>query len=106
VVKQYPDTILVEWNSDSTRNDNGNPVKGSEQSFSGKCRSEMNGAGRAIPSPDGALVVYSYSVYMPKLSGVLIPFGAKVTVTVWDGSTRKGTVMGFKAGQLNSVLWL
>lgn len=104
MVKQYPHTILVEW-EDSPVFVEGNPVKGEPHTFTSQCRAEMNGSGKSIPSINGSLIVYAYSVYMPKTTGVQIPFGAKAKATI-DGSAVTGSVKGFKPGQLNSVLWL
>ena len=105
MVEQYPHSVKIEWNSAALTNNDGNAVKGAANVFFSKCRAEANGSGRAIPSVNGALVTYSYSVYMPKINGERIPFGAKATLTI-EGVDSTITVKGAKTGFYNSVLWL
>ncbi len=105
MVNQYPHTIKVQWTSASTTDEDGNPVAGTLQSYDSSCRAEPNGSGRMIPSVDGALVAYSFTVYMP-VSGVLdLPVGAKVSLNIW-GRSVESSVKQFSRNFFNARLWL
>ena len=66
VTKQYPHSISIVWNDKPTQNGDGDIVQGTARTFEGSCRAEPNGKGATIPSPDGTLINYSYTVYLPK----------------------------------------
>lgn len=107
MVQQYPDTIVVTIK--------GNPYKGSDGNYHAPtgsdiafhiwgCRAEPNSAGRKLSGPDGALLDYSFTIYMPKTS-VVVPFGATFVLTK-GAMTVTGKVKGGFNGQFNSRLWL
>ncbi len=104
MVNQYPHTIKVDWSSAPTMDVEGNPVKGTAQIFESNCRAEPNGSGRMIPSADGSLISYAYTVYMP-IKEMVLPVGAKVTLNLY-GREVKATVKQFNRNFFNVRLWL
>ena len=67
VTKQYPHSISIVWNDRPTQNGNGGSLtKGAAHTFEGCCRAEPNGNGATFTSPDGTLINYSYTVYLPR----------------------------------------
>lgn len=105
MVKQYPNSIRIDWKGKSTQDDDGYLVPKEVLSFEGICRAEPNGKGRTISSPDGSLIDYSYTVFMPKGITVRPPVGAKVTLNLY-GSTIEGAVKRFDQNYFNATLWL
>ncbi len=101
MVKQYPHSILIEWEGKATKNEKGNYVPGAPQQFESVCRAEPNGKGVKIPGADGSLEEFAFLVYIPKTETV-IPAGANYTL---NGNIT-GKVKRSHNGQLGSQLWL
>jgi hypothetical protein len=101
MVNQYPHTISVTWKGKSTQDANLNWVEGADFSFESECRAEVNSSGKKIAGSDGALVEYSFTVYLPKTE-TIIPIGANYALN----GTTVGTVKGAWNGQLNSRIWV
>lgn len=107
VTKQYPHSISIVWNDKPTQNGDGDIVQGTERTFYSDCRAEPNGKGATSTSPDGTLINYSYTVYMPK--GVnaieIIPVGASVSLSLY-GRVVLCKVKRFDRNFFNAKLWL
>lgn len=108
VTKQYPHSISIVWNDRPTQNGNGGSLtKGAAHTFEGCCRAEPNGNGATFTSPDGTLINYSYTVYMPK--GVnaieIIPVGASVSLSLF-GRVVLCKVKRFDRNFFNVTIWL
>ena len=105
MVKQYPNSIFVQWSTTTTKDAEGDPVRGVAQAYESKCRAEVNGAGKTIASSDGSLINYSFTVYLPVANLADIPVGAKVKLTLWDREVR-ATVKQFNRDGFNAKIWL
>lgn len=106
MVAQYPDIIEIVWKGKPYQNEDGKWVQPTDESFfSGKCRVTPATADRRNRSQSGTSIKYEYSVFMPKTT-TIIPEGAKVEITRYDGQTIKGTAKNPINNQFNSRLWL
>ena len=106
MVNQYPDTIVITVKADPVQDPiTGDWAAGSSVDYTFKCRAEKNVGNGTVIGRDGAVIYYSYMVYMPRTSTV-IPFDADFALTKADGSTATGKVKGSSNGQLNSRIWL
>ena len=102
---QYPDSIVVTTSASASQNASGVWTAGATGSYSLDCRAEVNGSGRRITSADGALIDYSFLVFMPVMTTV-IPPGSDFVLTALSDGTITGQVKRASNGQLNSRLWL
>ena len=91
VAKQYPNSISISWNDKPTQNGDGDLTAGAAHSFEGCCRAEPNGKGATFTSPDGTLINYSYTVYLPRDIK-----GSVVRVTLDGGSAALGLPGGIE----------
>jgi hypothetical protein len=106
MVNQYPDTIEVTIKTAPVQDPTtGDWTLGSSTDYTFKCRAEVNVGNGIIVGRDGAVIYYSYMVYMPRTS-VVIPFDADFVLTRSDSTTYTGKVKGASNGQLNSRIWL
>ena len=102
---QYPDTITITTAASAYQNASGVWVQGATGNYEFSCRAEVNSMGRKIVSADGALIDYSFLIYMP-VSTVVIPPGSDYVLNALNNGTISGRVRLAKNGQLNSRLWL
>jgi len=104
-MEQYPDSIVINVNSDATQDSNGNWVAVTGGTYTLDCRIEPNGAGRKIAGNDGILMDFAFNCYLPKMA-TIIPTGSAFIVTSLNNGTVNGNVKRASNGQLNSRLWL
>jgi len=102
MVKQYPHILTATIVRDSYQDNDGNWVQGVSDTIQLTCRAEPNSSGRQVQLADGSLMVYSWTVYMPKTPP--LPEGTQVTIT--SSPQASGKMLRFSEGQLNSRLWL
>ena len=102
---QYPDSIVITAASSGTQNASGIWASGTATSHTFSCRAEVNGSGKRIVGADGALIDYSFDVFMP-VTTVVISEGSTFVLTALTNGTISGKVKRASNGQLNSRLWL
>lgn len=108
MVKQFPYTLWVFKQTESTQNpDNGEWSGGSEEWVNlSKCRDEGNGGGRSIVTEDSQVYVFNAVVYLPK-NCPKVNLGESVKVIDEEGNVRiQGENKLHKKEQLHSRLWL
>lgn len=105
MVTQYPHSITLVSEGESTRDSNGDwqSVASSTRMLSG--RFETARANAFITGADGEQIAYSGIVYLPF---PIDPIALGIKVRVEDGAlmVAEGTVKQFLSGQLNARLWL
>ena len=104
-MQQYPDSIVVTTSASGSQNASGIWTAGTTTDYTFLCRAEVNGTGRQIAGDDGALMDYSFQVFMP-ISTVVIPAGSDFVLTALTNGTISGKVKRASNGQLNSRIWL
>ena len=106
MVVQYPHTIIITWQTEPYQDpDTGIFTPGEQQGpYSYQCRAEVNSKAGKIAGNDGAMLDYTFDVFLPKMS-IQIPVDADYTLTD-DTGTFTGKVKRHRNGQLNSRLWL
>ena len=104
-MEQYPDSIVITTAASGSQNASGVWTAGATGSYSFDCRAEVNGTGKRIPSNDGALIDYSFLVFLPVMT-TIIPPESDYVLTLLSNSTITGKVKRAFNGQLNSRLWL
>jgi len=104
-MNQYPDSIVITTSASASQNASGVWTTGATGSYSLDCRAEVNGAGKRIASSDGALVDYSFQVFLPVMTTV-IPPDSDFVLTALSNGTISGKVKRSSNGQLNSRIWL
>lgn len=104
-MNQYPDSIVITTAASGFQNASGVWTTGATGTLTYDCRAEVNGTGRKIVSDDGALIDYSFQVFMPVMTTV-IPRGSGFVLTALSNGTISGKVKCASNGQLNSRLWL
>ena len=102
---QYPDSIVITTAATGWQNASGVWLSGATGTYTLDCRAEVNGAGRKVAGADGALIDYSFQVFMPVMT-VVIPPGSDYVLTALTNGTIRGKVKRASNGQLNSRLWL
>jgi len=88
----------------------GDYIKGSEEWIEDYCKCDMVPAGRAnqIPTPDGQVETYSYTIYnLPKNSREFA-YGESIRIKMFGNSedVREFTVKGFHRYQKQCKLWV
>jgi hypothetical protein len=104
-MNQYPDGIVITTTASGSQNASGVWASGTATNYTFSCRAEVNGTGRKIAGKDGALVDYSFQVFLP-VTTVVIPPGSSFVLTALTNGTIRGKVKRASNGQLNSRLWL
>jgi hypothetical protein len=104
-MNQYPDSITVTTSASASQNASGIWTAGASGSYTFLCRAEVNGTGRQIAGDDGAMIDYSFLVFLP-VTTVVIPPGSGFILTALSNGTISGKVKRASNGQLNSRLWL
>ncbi len=104
-MEQYPDSIVITVASSGAQNASGVWASGTGTNYTFSCRVEVNGAGRKIAGTDGALIDYSFDVFMP-VTTVVISDGSSFVLTALTNGTISGKIKRASNGQLNSRLWL
>ena len=104
-MNQYPDSITVTTAASGWQNASGVWVSGATGTATYDCRAEANNSGRRVTGADGALVDYTFEVYLPVMTVVIAP-GSDFSLTALNNSTLTGKVKRAVNGQLNSRLWL
>jgi len=105
MVTQYPHTIVITTVTDPVQDENtGLFSEGTPTQYSFKCRAERNGGAGRIIGSDGTEIIYSHSVYLPRMTTV-IPVDSGFILTMGN-ETIRGKVKGGSNGQLNSRLWV
>lgn len=102
---QYPDSIALTVTASASQNASGIWTAGGSSGYTFDCRAEVNGTGRQIAGDDGALMDYSFQVFLPVMT-VVIPAGSDFVLTALSNGTISGKVKRASNGQLNSRLWL
>jgi len=102
---QYPDNIVLTTSASASQNVSGVFTTGATGSYSLDCRAEVNGTGKRTTSADGALIDYSFLVFLPVMTTVIPPDSGFVLTALSNG-TITGKVKRSSNGQLNSRLWL
>jgi hypothetical protein len=102
---QYPDSITVTTSASGSQNASGIWTAGTTTDYTFSCRAEVNGTGKKIVGDDGALMDYSFQVFLP-VTTVVIPAGSDFVLTALSNGTISGKVKRASNGQLNSRLWL
>jgi hypothetical protein len=105
MVNQYPHTIVITVIAEPTQDQTTllfTPGKTNDYSF--QCRAERNGGAGRIIGNDGSEIVYSHSVYLPRI-GMVIPVNSGYVLTM-GAETIRGKVKGANNGQMNSTLWV
>jgi hypothetical protein len=109
MVVQYPHILIATTVTESHQDINGNWISGSTITWENICRAEPNNGGKSLSvtvnGVDGAQIVYSWAVYLPKGTTTL-PHGTPVVITSNGDTIATGSVLRFSQGQLNSRLWL
>jgi hypothetical protein len=104
-MNQYPDSITITTSASASQNASGIWTAGASGSYTFSCRAEVNGTGRQIAGDDGAMIDYSFLVFLP-VTTVVIPAGSGFVLSALSNGTISGTVKRASNGQLNSRLWL
>jgi hypothetical protein len=104
-MNQYPDSITITTSASASQNASGIWTAGASGSYIFTCRAEVNGTGRQIAGDDGAMIDYSFQVFMP-ITSVVIPAGSDFVLSALLNGTISGKVKRASNGQLNSRLWL
>ena len=104
-MKQYPDSIVLTIAASGSQNASGVWTAGASGTYTFDCRAEVNSAGRRIASDDGALIDYTFQVFIPVTTVVITP-GSDFVLTALSNGTIRGKVKRAYNGQLNSRLWL
>jgi hypothetical protein len=103
---QYPHTIRINVSSPNTRDENGNPIKGSVSTTEYRGRFEINSQAALVRSVDGQQIVYDGIIYMPKPEGP-VAYGVGVEVIDEKGNVKaKGKVVQYSEGFFNARIWL
>lgn len=102
---QYPDSIIVTTSASASQDANGIWTAGATTDYTLSCRAEVNGTGKKIVGIDGALIDYTFQVFLPVMT-VVIPAGSDFVLTALANGTISGKVKRASNGQLNSRLWL
>ena len=102
---QYPDNIAITTSASASQNASGVWTSGATGSYSLDCRAEVNSAGKRTTSADGALIDYSFLVFLPVMTTV-IPPNSDFVLTALNNGTITGQVKRASNGQLNSRIWL
>jgi hypothetical protein len=107
MVKQYPHTMRVVLQEDSTQDaDTGNWEDGDTETDDITCRAEPSSGNGMVSGADGVKVSYDWIVYMPLPQEEIEP-GTQVEIFDASGaSLGKGNVKRFSAGQLNARCWI
>lgn len=107
MVTQYPYNLEVEMTKESTYNEQTGTW--SEESkwwkLHSECRDEMSSSGTKVLTIDGEQYEYSWVIFMPKSSKVILP-GTKVRVKDGDKVRVEARAIRFSNDQLHSRLWL
>lgn len=102
---RYPDSAVVTWLTDSVfTTETGEYVPGTSVSKTIPCRLEPNGDGSSVKKYDGETVVFSYTIFCPKL-GYKIPRKAQISILQDDGLVS-GEVLRHENYQLISMVWV
>ncbi len=104
-MNQYPDSIVITTAASGSQNASGVWASGVVTNYTFACRAEVNGRGSKIAGVDGALIDYSFNVFLP-VQTVVIPEGSSFVLTALNNGTIRGKVKRASNGQLNSRLWL
>jgi len=104
-MKQYPDSIVITYAASGSQNASGVWTAGASGIYTFDCRAEVNGTGKQIAGNDGALIDYSFQVFMPVTTVIIPPESDFVLIALSNGTIR-GKVKRAYNGQLNSRLWL
>jgi hypothetical protein len=104
-MKQYPDSIVITTAASGSQNASGVWTAGASGTYTFDCRAEVNSAGRRIAGNDGALMDYTFQVFLP-VTTVVIPPGSSFVLNALNNGTIRGKVKRASNGQLNSRLWL
>ena len=109
-LKQYPHYLFVHVVGDSVQDGDGNWTTPSDTwSLHSVCREETNGKGSQINGADGKAIVFSSTIYLPKIAQKIAE-GAEILVS--ESNSAQGTcrikkqVLKFDVGQLSCRLWV
>jgi len=102
---QYPDSIVITTSASASQNASGIWTAGATGAYTLDCRAEVNGTGKKITGDDGALMDYSFQVFLPVMTTVISP-GSDFVLTALTNGTITGKIKRASNGQLNSRLWL
>lgn len=109
MVKQYPHYLFALTSEAATQNADGDFVGGEAQyTFISMCREETNGRGSKLEVGDGAFIVYTSLIQLPKDSASVVE-GQEVAVFNDEARTSlrvSGECLKFDNGQLHNRLWL
>jgi hypothetical protein len=105
MITQYPHTINLTTNADSTQDSDGNWTPGSTTTVSKSCRAEPSGGNGYVRAADGERINFNWIVYLP-LPQDKVKEGT--LVTIFDGAEQiaRDKVLRFSRGQLNARIWL
>ncbi len=105
MVKQYPDKVTLTTPADSTQDAQGDWIPGTGSTVAEfDCRYEPNTGNRIIVGEDGNRIDFSGTLYLQTKNEIAV--GTALEVVKHNGSTVKGTVKGFHAGQMNARIWM
>ncbi len=104
-MNQYPDSIVITTVASGSQNASGVWSSGVATNYTFDCRAEVNSAGRQVAGNDGAMIDYTFQVFLP-VTTVVIPAGSSFVLTALTNGTIRGKVKRASNGQFNSRLWL
>jgi hypothetical protein len=105
MVEQYPHTIIITTVTEPVQDEEtGLFEEGTPTVYLFKCRAERNGGAGRIIGADGTEIIYSHSIYLPRMTTV-IPVDSGYVLTMGE-ETMRGKVKGASNGQMNSRLWV
>jgi len=102
---QYPDSIAITTIASGWQNASGVWTAGTSGVYTFSCRAEVNGAGKKTTGADGALIDYTFDVFMP-VTTVVIPAGSDFVLTALSNGSISSKVKRAFNSQFNSRLWL
>jgi len=109
-MKQYPHYLYIRVVGASVQDGEGNWTTPSDSwVLHSACREETNGKGSVINSQDGKSILFSSTVYLPKIAprvneGTEVQVRESIEAT---GFVRiQKTILKFENGQLNCKVWL
>jgi hypothetical protein len=105
MVAQYPHILVIELPTSHPVQVNGEWVFSGVTSTEFVCRAEPNSGNKTILSQSGEMVVFEFTVYLPKMD-IEIPFGVDCTLKISGTREIKAKVKRHENGQLNSRIWL
>ena len=105
MVGQYPHTIVITTVTEPVQDETtGLFTEGTPTIYTLQCRAERNGGAGRIVGNDGSEIIYSHSIYLPRMTTV-IPVDSGYVLTMGE-ETMRGKVKGASNGQLSSRLWV